>query len=639
MDDNPAKIDKPETDEWLNLALKGARMGLWTWDATTNEGVWDERTYEIYGIPSRGGAGASMEQLMALVHPEDREPFAQKYAVATREHWPEIVTEYRVIWPDGSVRHVSTRGQTFYDQTGRLQRAVGVVQDITQQRKLEEQLRQAQKLESIGRLAGGIAHDFNNLLTVINGYSQILLREMDENNPLRAKAGQIHRAGEQAASLTRQLLAFGRKQVMDVQPLNINLVIREVEPILRRLIEENVELKVILEPSLGFTLADPNQMSQVILNLATNARDAMPQGGLLTLRTENVELTGRDPHANLDVPRGDYVLLTLSDTGAGMDAETQRHLFEPFFTTKGPGRGTGLGLATVYGIVTQTGGRIKCYSELGTGTVFRIYLPRTTTQNPSRSPASSDLEQLEGTETILVAEDQLQVRELTCHILRSSGYQVLEATSGKEALSILERHPEPIALLLTDVVMPGISGSELAEGARRIRPGISVLFMSGYTDQVISHHGMLDPGVELIQKPFDSDSLLAKVREMLTPGPAKGTVLIVDDEAGFRALIRDVLEDAGYQVLEAPDGKQAIAVRSDRSIDVLITDLAMPEMEGIEVIRAFSQSDQPPAIIAISGAFDESVLKAARLLGAKATLTKPIEIDQLVELVDSLVGK
>ncbi len=407
------------------------------------------------------------------------------------------------------------------NRDGEIDGMMGVATNITERRRAEEalrqseeRLRQAQKLEGIGQLAGGIAHDFNNLLVIINGYSDLLLRGQEEGETARQKIVEIKKAGERAASLTRQLLAFSRKQVMQPKLLDLNTVVKNIGKMLQRLIGEDIELSLILKPALGPVSADPGQLEQVIINLVVNARDAMPQGGKLIIETDNVSLSEEYARRYLSVRPGSYVSLAVSDTGCGIDAATQARIFEPFFTTKEMGKGTGLGLSTVYGVVKQSGGHISVYSEQGVGTTFKVYLARV------EDPISSE-EQVErsevprGSETILLVEDESVVRCLTRDLLELSGYTVLEAASGEEALHAYEQFKEPIQLLLTDVIMPGMSGHTLAQNLIGRCPSLRVLYMSGYTDEAIARHGILEPGLSLLEKPFLPDILIHKVREVL----------------------------------------------------------------------------------------------------------------------------
>ncbi len=387
-------------------------------------------------------------------------------------------------------------------------------------RRSEEQLRQAQKMEAIGRLSGSVAHDFNNLLSVILSYADLVLSELKQVDPLRADVESIKKAGEKAADLTRQLLAFSRQQVLAPRVVDLNEILVESERMLRRLIGEDIEFVTHYARTLSRVKVDPGQVDQVLLNLVINARDAMPEGGKLTIETRDVVLDEPYTDEHLGVPLGAHVMLAVSDTGVGMDKQTQARIFEPFFTTKDLGKGTGLGLSTVFGIVKQSSGHIWVYSEPGGGTTFKVYLPVTDAVEPE-APEVVVPATLEGTETILLVEDQEDVRRVAHTILRRHGYHVIEARNAGEALLSCERHPRTIHLLLTDVVMPQLSGRELAERLVAMRPDMKVLYMSGYTDNVIVHHGILDSGIAYLQKPIVPDMLARRVREVLDSKPKK----------------------------------------------------------------------------------------------------------------------
>ncbi|MBC7901395.1 MAG: PAS domain S-box protein [Saprospiraceae bacterium] len=391
----------------------------------------------------------------------------------------------------------------------------GIARDITERKHLEEQLKQSQKLESVGRLAGGIAHDFNNMLTAINGYSELTLRRMKDDDPLRANIEEIKKAGERSALLTSQLLAFSRQQMLVPVVLDINEVITDTIKMLQRLIGEDVQLVTSLNPRVGRVKVDAGQLSQIIMNLAVNARDAMLAGGKLTIETANVFLDDDYAGEHAGVLPGAYVMLSVSDTGGGMDADTRQRMFEPFFTTKEIGKGTGLGLATVYGIVKQSGGNILAYSEIGHGTSVKVYLPRVLEDADSAAIEETAREGYSGTETILLVEDEEVVRNLSRQILERCGFKVIEAENGIAALAMYERDNPKIDMLLTDVVMPEMGGRQLAEELQRKMPDLRVLFTSGYTDDAIVRHGILDTGANFIQKPFTPDDLARKVRELL----------------------------------------------------------------------------------------------------------------------------
>ncbi len=428
---------------------------------------------------------------------------------------------------DGNSISVRLSGRTVTGQNGRQYYAQYedlffelYAEDVTEQRRLEQQLRQAQKMEAVGRLAGGIAHDFNNLLMVISGYCEFLLERIGPDPALRGPAQEIANAANRATSLTKQLLAFSRKQMLAPKVLDLNGVVTENLKMLNRLIGEDIDLVMVPGSELGAVKADPGQIEQVIMNLAVNARDAMPRGGRLTIETSNATLD--DDYARLHTPvaPGEYVMLAISDTGVGMDMETQNHVFEPFFTTKGH-KGTGLGLSTVYGIIKQSGGYIWVYSESGKGTTFKIYLPLVSATGETIHVQPAETAPVEqGHETILVVEDEMNLRRLARQYLEKQGYTVLEAVDGSAAINISSSYPGPIHLLLTDVIMPGMNGKELAQRLTALRPETRVLYMSGYTENVIGHNGTLDNGVTLLPKPFTLPALKAKVREMLnTPTP------------------------------------------------------------------------------------------------------------------------
>jgi two-component system cell cycle sensor histidine kinase/response regulator CckA len=419
----------------------------------------------------------------------------------------------RVISVDVNARRIAWSGQTA---------TMSICRDITERkraeaehRRLEEQFQVSQKMEAIGSLAGGVAHDFNNLLTVILNYTGFAIEKVGKGDPLWELLVEVKKAGERAAALTRQLLAFSRKQVLALQVLDLNQLVANLEKMLRRLIGEDIHLEQRLAPDLGRIKADPGQIEQVIMNLVVNARDAMPDGGKLTIETSNIDLDEEYATRHLAVTPGPHVLLAISDSGCGMDAATLKRLFEPFFTTKAQGKGTGLGLSTVYGIVKQSGGDIQVYSEVGKGTTFKVYLPRMSDDEKPEELKTTGERPAVGHETILLVEDEAALREVVERMLRAMRYKVLKAASGSEALRIGQQYQSEIHLLLTDVVMPQMSGRQLAEQLIGQRPSMRVLYMSGYTDDAIVHHGVLDPGTEFISKPFTSADLARKVRDTL----------------------------------------------------------------------------------------------------------------------------
>jgi len=449
-----------------------------------------------------------------LIHPEDRDLVVGRLTEAMANPRGRVDVAARVRHKDGSWRYLEGVLTNLLDDPS-VGGIVNNYRDATERRSLEQQVIQAQKMEAVGRLAGGVAHDFNNILTAIGGYTDLLLDDLPLDDPRRQDVDEIHRAADRAAALTQQLLAFSRRQVLQPKVIDLNALVSNVESLLGRLIGEDVQLATALADDAGRVRADPGQLEQVIVNLAVNARDAMPGGGRLTIETRNVDLDAAYAAEHRTVVPGPYVVIAVSDTGTGMSADTQSHMFEPFFTTKEVGKGTGLGLATVYGIVKQSGGSIWVYSELGHGTTIKVYLPRVDEPpEPLAAPPLANPERLRGTETILLVEDEPAVRAVARQILARQGYTVLEAPDGPAALAMVAGGGR-VDLILTDVVMPGMSGRALADQLATRWPGVRVLYMSGYTDDAIVRHGMLEPGLAYLQKPFRPDTLVRKVREVL----------------------------------------------------------------------------------------------------------------------------
>jgi two-component system, cell cycle sensor histidine kinase and response regulator CckA len=506
--------DVTESAERLDLALRASGTGIWSLDAVSGTLIWDAYAREIFGFPGEGSA-AHVDDLLAAVHPPDRELVSQAILGADPAK-SEVAIEYRVVWPDTSVHHLFTRGQAFFDPAGKLARVNAVSHDITDQRRLEEQFRHSQKLEAVGRLASGIAHDFNNLLTVILGYTSVVHAKLESGDPLRRMVAEARRAGEQAALLTGQLLAFSRKQAIQREALDINEAVRALADMLQRVLGEDIELSVALDESLCPVTADAGQFNQVLMNLAVNAHDAMPNGGRLSIETCVVQREREDIGRHGVRPAGRYAMLSVTDTGSGMSAETLRHIFEPFFTTKDPGQGTGLGLATVDGIVQQHGGWIEVASEPGHGASFKIFLPAASVAPARFSPATARPASIMRTGTILLVEDQAAIRMLLEDVLSEAGHRILAAPDGRAALQLAEEYSGTVDLLITDVVMPEMSGPDLASRMTLLRPSMIVLYMSGHTDHALLHRGAIEQDAAFLQKPFLPDSLLSKIEELLS---------------------------------------------------------------------------------------------------------------------------
>lgn len=447
--------------------------------------------------------------LPELFHEKDQKRVED--LLASKDTWSKVISEESLLKMNG--KEISLSSIPILDRGDRY--LILLLNDVTERKRLEAQLLQAQKMEAIGTLAGGIAHDFNNLLTIIHSHCQLALLDLKEGEALRGKFETIRNAAERAAALTRQLLVFSRRQVMEMKVIDVNHLVQDLEKMLLRVLGEDIELVTILDKDAGKIKADPGQIEQVVLNLAINARDAMPTGGKLIIGTANVVLGENSSHLHRGLAPGRYVLLSVRDTGVGMTPEIQEKIFEPFFTTKEKGKGTGLGLSIVYGIVKQSGGNIMVSSEPGQGTTFEIYIPQVTSSLGEEGEMTAKGGLPRGSETILVVEDEEEVRKLAVEILRRQKYKVLEAANGEEALVIPEKLKGPIHLLLTDVVMPGLNGPELARRLKYLYPEIKVIFMSGYSDKGIFQRGILDPETGLLQKPFTLESLTGKVREVL----------------------------------------------------------------------------------------------------------------------------
>lgn len=503
-----------KSEERYRYAALATNDAIYDWDVASNHFEWNEGLQGLFGYPEQE-VGTTIEWIVSLLHPEDTERvMGTFYAVFEKGGGSKWKAGYRLRRKDGKYADAEGRAHIIRAADGTPERVIGAISDRTQQQSLESQLRQSQKMEAIGRLAGGIAHDFNNILTVIRMSSEFLLADMPESDERHQDAQEIMKAADRASRLTRQLLTFSRHQVLNPKVLSLNEIISGMDGMVRRVVPENIEVITDLDPKLSMVRVDEGQMEQMILNLVINAADAMPQGGRLAIRTSNTAVDASFSASHLDVPPGDYVCTTVSDTGLGMDQETVSRIFEPFFTTKGVGKGTGLGLSTVHGIVTQSGGKVWVYSEPGLGTTFKIFLPKGEgVSTPSRTPTFTG-PTAPPTETILLVEDEGQTRDAVHRNLVRAGYTVLVAQNGVQALEIANAHPGGIHLVLTDSMMPEMGGAELVKRLKEDRPEIGVLMMSGYTEN-LAPGGRVSDDEFFIEKPFTGADLLLGIREAL----------------------------------------------------------------------------------------------------------------------------
>lgn len=562
-----------------------------------------------------------------LLWAHDQQVIASRRAMESEQVVPQ---------PDGSHTYVITRFPLL-DPQGQPYAVGGIATDITERWVTEQHLLAAQRMDALGRLAGRVAHDFNNLLTVINGYCSLLLQRTPEGLAGRKEMLQIRQAGEGAAALTQQLLAFSRKQLLTPETVNLNDVIRRQEHMLCLLLGDDIDLGVHLAQDLNHIVADPAQMQQVFLNLAANARDAMPDGGRLAISTLNRVLSPGEICSMPGLAPGNYVVVSFSDTGCGMDEASKARIFEPFFTTKPKDKGAGMGLSTAFGIVRQSGGYLAVESAPGAGSVFSIWLPKAA--EPAReSPVRDETHarSFSGREAVLLVEDEECVRSYATEVLGEYGYRVTAVPHPALALREFRRQPGAFDLVVTDVVMPAMNGREMFDEMRALRPGLKVLFLSGYSEDVIEDRGVLEPGVEFLLKPFTPEMLARRVRNILGEVRKSTNILIVDDEEPVRQTWREFLEQEGYAVRELADGRHVVETCRNTPMDLVLIDLIMPDKEGIETIIELRRSFPKLPIIAASGGGNVTCLNTAAALGASATFSKPFNFGAVLSKIREL---
>ena len=619
----------------LARAQEIAKVGSWDLNLATGKTQSSDEARRIFGCTAES-TPTTEDDWSAMIHDEDREAVMEVVASARQQH-TSFSIEHRIVRPSGEIRVVNCRGEHQFNAAGKPVRILGTVQDVTERCSLEDQLRQSQRMEAVGRLAGGVAHDFNNLLTVIIGYSNAAGQAFAPDDPIRRKLDAIRRAGDRAAALTQQLLALSRKQVLQRKALNLNDVIRNLEGILESMVGEDVYVSLSLAPDLGHIRADPGRIEQVILNLIVNARDAMPGGGTVTISTRNA-LPGETDGLNLEgASTTGFAVLEVRDTGIGMTDEVRARIFEPFFTTKEIGRGTGLGLPTAYGIIQQSGGTIELTSAVGRGTTFRVYLPHSEERPESSAPVEQTPQRVAGAR-LLVIEDDSAVREFISTLLQEEGFSVTSADGSEAALELLNPDQTPPDLVLTDVVMRGMSGPDLVRQLRMRWPRLRVVYMSGYAQTNVVDLQELEPE-EFIQKPFKPDELLRKLGAALSLNATRQTILVVEDDEALRELVAEWLIDAGYVVQQVEDGRRASIACRKQLPDLVITDLVMPNQEGLETIRDLRKQFPELPIVAMSGAFSGTMLNPAKHFGASAVLTKPLDPKVLLETARRLLRR
>jgi PAS domain S-box-containing protein len=584
---------------------------------------------ELFGYPQSELLGKSIHELSPELQPDGS---ASKTRIGELEN-RALTIEPLCLWThirrDGS--RVDVESSLSRALIGGRSHLVMVSRDLTQRNRIEEQQRQAQKMEAVGRLAGRLAHDFNNCLTVISGYSAWMKQYVLPEDPLYSQVVEIQKAGQNGTDMTRRLLSFSRHNAVELHPVDLNQVIMNAIDLIRPPASESIELKLKLQRPLSLMLGDAAELRQMMLNLVSNARDAMPRGGCLSIETRESAHVGEGlAHASR------YLQLSVGDNGIGMDETVRSRAFDPYYTNKGAGR-AGLGLSTVHGIVQRCGGQIEVSSSAGAGTTFTIFFPVQAGQAQAPAPEKhAPVEALFGTETVLVVDDHEQVRRLTTMTLQLYGYQVLESSDPREALAIAKRYPGKISLLVTDLVMPGLSGIELARALRVTCPDLGVVLMTAYADPKMAIEE-LEPPTALVEKPYEPDALVAKVREALHSDHRPARVLVVDDDPSVREFLCFLLEQQGYEVKQASSGREAIALIKAAPFDLLVTDLVMPEIEGLETIATLRKVQPELLIIAIAGYQDGRFLSIASKLGSSATLAKPLPPQEFLETVRSVL--
>ncbi len=627
-----------------------AHIGSWEWDAAADLVTWSDELYSIFGV-DRDIGQLTYASYVQTIHPEERAMVEDTIERAFDTGEP-FETEHRIVLPDGGVRWIHGRGEVERDDQGVAMR--GTAQDITERKQAEEErdrlrdeLHHAQKLEALGRLAGGVAHDFNNMLTAIRGYSELLLANLEPGHPSRHDAEQVRRAAEHASSLPKQLLAFSRKQVLEPVLLDLTSIVSDASDLLRHVVGETVDIVTTTVAQPACIHADPSQIEQALVNLAVNARDAMPDGGTITIATRNADVTAGVATEH-GVAAGPYVVISVSDTGTGMDEGMKARVFEPFFTTKAPGQGSGLGLATVYGIVRQSGGFIRLESEPGIGSNFEIYFPRRVAEVERESAAPSQLDPRSATSaTVLLVDDQELVRDAACAVLENAGWEVLSYASGPEALELCEGSDVTVDVLVTDVVMPGMGGPELAQRVLRRRPGTPVVLMSGYADDapVVGSEGGVF--MSFLQKPFAPSELVQAVQAAVDRTASNGhrdvgetiRCLIADDHPAVLDSVSRFLESHGIEVgSRVSRGDEALDEIAAKQPAIALLDIGMLPMSGIEVARRVADTFPEIRTVLYTGHRDSALLEQALDAGVRAFVLKESPLEELLRALEAVAN-